>query len=682
MMRTNFHRDEEAVSAAVATVLLFGGVISIIGLMLLSLVPIIQELEGSLKRSDMQAQMEIMGHEVTLLSESGLPGDTSEVELIPVDGALRWDRTRGGMWYSASWHEDSTFRIRGALDLDRSVEIRHPESHIEAVCFEDMRLGPDRHFMFTPNSDADYVLISPKHGLSIPLGPVLVEQSGVEYPVSIGEVLRLDANEKISSSHDLIGLEIFGEGGTVMIPPVKSNPVTGMGQNWAVPIPEGNITVELMSKDDMLVQYSINGNLNSEVVLQPSGVRYANSWSKDFTTTSDSLLEIVTDVDAQLMIIHENTGQAMILGQENNYISKHFVAPHADGNITIFNPNEDSATLNWRNGGFSIPGNQTMTIDWPPIGIENSTTLESNQDIMVKWSKNNQGTFILPAIDTGQLTGMKFIENQTDEMVNTTSKNGDYMQKFVKNGDNGILFLEDDGAMRCISIDKTASGWITTNLPWDTMNGIPEGQIVKAWQEGNHPASIEITLIGENKDSNFALLSTAWAFHISRLTYEFDTSITGLEVAWSSGAIVTNHPELKPAILVGPTDRQGPGPRFSVTVPSLHPTATSVEGSGYMNLNLELTMRESLASCTAHDVRRGWVGPYGDAIATWSSEGLESSNDWIVNPSKLDQLNDYTGWVPIPTHGPSESVWHTAGEPIQFNLQISSIDVDIAEVGS
>ena len=141
MMRTNFHRDEEAVSAAVATVLLFGGVISIIGLMLLSLVPIIQELEGSLKRSDMQAQMEIMGHEVTLLSESGLPGDTSEVELIPVDGALRWDRTRGGMWYSASWHEDSTFRIRGALDLDRSVEIRHPESHIEAVCFEDMRLG-------------------------------------------------------------------------------------------------------------------------------------------------------------------------------------------------------------------------------------------------------------------------------------------------------------------------------------------------------------------------------------------------------------------------------------------------------------------------------------------------------------------------------------------------------------
>ena len=72
MISSNLHRDEEAVSAAVATVLLFGGVISIIGIMLLSMMPVIQELEGSLKRNDMQAQMEIMGHEVTLLSESCL----------------------------------------------------------------------------------------------------------------------------------------------------------------------------------------------------------------------------------------------------------------------------------------------------------------------------------------------------------------------------------------------------------------------------------------------------------------------------------------------------------------------------------------------------------------------------------------------------------------------------------
>ena len=139
MMQNNLRRNEEAVSAAVATVLLFGGVISIIGIMLLSLMPIIQELEGSLKRNDMQAQMQIMAHEVTLLSESGLPGDSSQVELIPVDGELSWDRLRGGMWYSASWYEGDTFRIQGALDLDRDIDVRHAESNVQAICYEDMR---------------------------------------------------------------------------------------------------------------------------------------------------------------------------------------------------------------------------------------------------------------------------------------------------------------------------------------------------------------------------------------------------------------------------------------------------------------------------------------------------------------------------------------------------------------
>ena len=37
MITSNLRRDEDAVSAAVATVLLFGGVITIIGVMLLSM---------------------------------------------------------------------------------------------------------------------------------------------------------------------------------------------------------------------------------------------------------------------------------------------------------------------------------------------------------------------------------------------------------------------------------------------------------------------------------------------------------------------------------------------------------------------------------------------------------------------------------------------------------------------
>ena len=682
MISSNLHRDEEAVSAAVATVLLFGGVISIIGIMLLSLMPVIQELEGSLKRNDMQAQMQIMGHEVTQLSESGIPGDSSQVQLIPVDGELRWDRLRGGMWYSASWYEGDTFRIRGALDLDRNIEIRHAESNVQAICYEDMRLGPDRPFLFTPISQADEVLVTPKHGLTIPLGPVIINQDGVEYSLSIGEVLQLDAESQISSSHDLVGIQMKGESGASIIPPSKANPATNKGQHWAIPMPAGNSIVEVFTDDDLLVQWEINGQSDTEISVQSPAVRLANSWSKEFNLTESTILEIVTDVDAHLILAHGDNGRTSLVSEDGNYVSKYFIAPNSQGYLNVINPNENSATITWRNGGFSVPANQTGNVSWPPAGIDSAAMIESSENIILQWGTGDEGMSMIPAIDTGQVTGQLFMEDGTGNYVNSTSEFDDYSSKLGYSGNEGIVILEDEGAMRCIAIDQTASGWISTTLPWNSMNGMPEGQIISSWQSGLHPASVEITLIGAESDSTHANLATAWAFHISRLTYEFDTSINGLEVAWSSGAIVTNHPELNPAILVGPIDRQGPGPRFSATVPSLHPTKTSVSGMGDMNLDLELVMRESLASTTAFDVRRGWVGPYGDAIAAWSSNDLESSEDWIVSPGRLDLLMDYTGWVPIPSHGPSEAVWHTSGQPIQFNLQISSIDVHLTEASS
>ncbi|MBA4695213.1 MAG: hypothetical protein H2066_05100 [Candidatus Poseidoniales archaeon] len=682
MIPGDFRRDEEAVSAAVATVLLFGGVITIIGIMLLSMMPVIQELEGSLKRNDMQAQMEIMGHEITMLSESGVPGDSSEVELIPVDGELRWDRLRGGMWYSASWYEDDTFRIRGALDLDRNIEIRHAESNVQAVCYEDMRLGPDRPFIFTPSSQADSVLVTPKHGLTIPLGPVIIEQAGEDYSLSIGEVIRLDSDSQIKSSHDLTGIQTKGDSGSIIAPPTKSNPATGQGQHWAIPLPAGENHIEVFADDDLLVQWEIGTESGDEAVVQSSAVRLANSWKKTINLTQDSLLEVITDVDAHLLINTNGQGKVSLLGNEGSYLSKYFIAPHSEGNLTISNPNENAATITWRNGGVSVPANQVLSVPWPPTNMESAANIESSENVLLQWETGDNGMVMIPAIDTGQNTGLEFIEDNSDEIINFTSEFEDYSTKLGVSGNTGSLNFEDDGAMRCITINQTASGWISTTLPWKSMTGLPEGQIITSWRDGDHPASIEIRLIGVEGEATHANLATAWAFHISRLTYEFDTSITGLEVAWSAGAIVTNHPELNPVILEGPTDRQGPGPRFSATVPSLHPTKTSVTGSGTMNLDIELTMRESLASTTAYDVRRGWVGPYGDAIASWSSTDLENSEDWIVNPANLDMLKDYVGWVPIPSHGPSEAVWHTGGQPIQFNLQISSLDVHLSEVSS
>ena len=67
--------------------------------MLVSMVPIIEELEGSIERSDMSSQMMILAQQTETLSESGMPGDSTNVELIPIDGK-EWDLTRVNVVFS------------------------------------------------------------------------------------------------------------------------------------------------------------------------------------------------------------------------------------------------------------------------------------------------------------------------------------------------------------------------------------------------------------------------------------------------------------------------------------------------------------------------------------------------------------------------------------------------------
>jgi len=148
-MKYDLVRDEEAVSAAVATVLLFGGVLSIIGMMMISMIPVIEELQGSVERHDMSSQMTLLAKQTAELSETGMPGDSTEVELIPLDGDIVWDKTRGGMWYSATWFEENTLRVRGALNFDDTIEVRHPESEVKSICIDDLRLGPLNPYIYS-----------------------------------------------------------------------------------------------------------------------------------------------------------------------------------------------------------------------------------------------------------------------------------------------------------------------------------------------------------------------------------------------------------------------------------------------------------------------------------------------------------------------------------------------------
>lgn len=707
-------RDEQAVSAAVASVLLFGGVLSIIGIMLMTMIPVIQELEGAVEKNDMQAQMLIMADEVTGLSERGMPGDRAQVELSTVDGTLQWDNLGGGMWYSATWFEGHSFRIDDALDLDRQVRIRHSESHIEAVCFSDMRTGSNAYFHYSSTLDFDKIMVTPAPQLTTTLERVIIEHGEEEFALSTDEILIIDNPDVISSSQELIVLGVNDDGGATHLPANDKDSSSGQGRSWTIPLQDGNTTVNILSEQSLKIEWYGAAGIGEEFSLLPAYPNAAVSWSKEFQMTDSGVINIITSDDAQLYLSQGDDGIATIQGDDGSYLAKRFIPPTISGELMFINPHDTATTVTWRQGGTSVAANSSFAIAWPPANQSDGLIIESTAEIMMQWSIGTEGISELSALDSGMHTGTSFLlqtnatyllelegeettwyNQTTNTTLSETSQSssiiiaglgeqidvfeGDPLRITMTKGSSGLIHLESEGTRRCVNVNQTASGWIEVALPWKDLAGRSIPDIINAWDEGIHPAGLTIELIGHNSQSKHAIIASAWAFQLSRLTYKFSTSITGLEVAWSGGAVMTNHPELEPLVLRSPIERGGPGPRFAATIPALHPDAEGLEGQGRFELEIDLERRSSLASREAFEVRRGWYGPYGGQIASLSSQALDGSEDWTTFPGQLELLNDYIGWVPIPSHAAAEAVWHTGGQSIQFTLQIADMNALIRE---
>ena len=736
-------RDDEAVSAAVATVLLFGGVLSIIGLMMVSMMPVIEEMEGSVERHDMSSQMTLLAHETSSLSERGMPGDVAQATLIPVDGELVWDSLRGGMWYSATWAEDMSLRARGALDFDDTMEIRHPESFIEAVCITDLRLGPDRPYHYTLEAVLDSAVVTVTPGLAMPLGPIDVSlyENGEELLLTslrVDEMATFDLENideaTLTSSHALNVYGLVGNGGATYVLPNSPEPADKRGQAWSIPVMAGQHAVQLLSDKANQIHITVDGETTIHYATPNGLARTGVHFHHEMNLTKDSVVHITTSTASRLLLkTNTASSEGVTAWPSTNgaYLGNTFLPPHLNGTLRFANPGESVVTITWRGGGISVAAGSFEHVTWPPAYDDGAATLDADGDVFVTWGASTEtssvddinGTMLLPADDTGAISGGMFsyanTVNDTEESLvlrlsgytSTWNATGVSSQTgvFLENnnhrsitlaegntsvrvetghplrvlrtaGETGLLQLPHDGERRCTSIDTQASGWISTDLPWERMGGRGEIDIQKAWREGRHPASLSIDVLGDDGVSSHGSIGSVWAFHLSRLSYQFASSIDGMEVAFSGGAVVTNHPEFKPYVVVPPSDRGGPGPRFAATIPSLHPTASSESGAGELELDIELVHRTSLASTPAYEVRRGWSEPYGTAIADDAGIGLEASEDWTVYPGRLDLLTDYVGWVPDPSYGTAEAVWHTNGEIIEFTLQLASIDVTTREV--
>ena len=733
-MNSALQRDDSAVSAAVATVLLFGGVLSIIAMMMVSMIPVIEELEGSIERHDMSSQMSLLSHQTSALSETGMPGDSTQIELIPVDGTLNWNIMQSSMWDSATWVDDTSFRVQGAMDYDDEFRIRHPESMNTAVCVDDLRLGPANPYIFTIPEWAESVSMTASPGLALPLGPIDVEiwnqstkVSEIELMVDGMFILNTSSSGEIAihSSHQLHLLISKGIGGTALMQSNDPSPVDSTGTSWSLPLPSGNNRIHVVS--EVANQITITNHTSTSYYALPSNQnRVGVTFSHQLTLDSAEVVHVTTSSPSRLVLqttLDADVGQIAWPSIDGQYLGHSFVAPSLEGEVVFSNPGQNSVTVTWRGGGLSVGPNQSVVFDWPPAEIDGAPMLDANGDLFVSWRAdvNGSGMQVIPADDTGALSGQvhtlyvdgtstnqihlaragtsakwnltgSTIANGTlyDEQTQSTLglsqgisqmniEAGHALRLYNLRGQDGLFQAHHDGAQRCLSINVQASGWIATQLPWESMSGRSQVDLKNAWESGSHPASMQITLIGVNGASTHANLGTVWGFHLSRLSYQFSSSIVGMEVAYVGGAVVTNHPEFESYIVVPPSDRGGPGPRFAATIPSLHPTQDSVSGAGTMNLAIELVDRSSLASTTAFEVRRGWSSPYGMAIADASADGLESSEDWTIFPGRIDLLTDYVGWVPDPSYSTSEAVWHTNGVPIQFTLQMAALNAHMTE---
>ena len=723
------HRNDEAVSAAIATVLLFGGVISIISLMMVTMIPVIEELEGSVERHDMAAQMTQFNQQTTTLSEQGMPGDVVTQEFVPVDGALSWDVVRSGMWYSTTWEEDHSFRIRDALDFDDMIKIRHPESTTSTACFSDLRLGPDRPYHYTAPTWAESVILTTKPGLTFPLGPIDVDvlrdgevQNTAE--LFVDDVLQWSfdiADWSLESSQELVVHWLRGGEGTTEARPTDAN-ANGLGRTWALPLPAGTSELNIVAEELFMVHGNGLFGDFSEVALPSELVNVKTKWNKTLELNTAQVVHITTTTNAQLMLsIDDNVGSATWKSLTGSIHGTSFIPPTQDGYLLLSNPNDESATVTWRGSGVTIDEKSSYSVAWPPLELDGASNLQSNVPISVTWSSSSSpvGVFELGATDTGMESGLMFNSNNSNTYnlelrtnggqstlnISTLSENetvlnrgeslrlpvngqaievntikGHGIYALVESGSIGLQESLHDGARRCVSIDVTASGWVDVSMPWPSMGGRSIVDLQEAWRSGTYPASLHIELYGLIVEEPYTPIGSAWVMQISRFVYEFESSVTGMEVAMSGGAVLTNHPEFNPTVLAPPADRGGPGPRFAATIPALYPTSDSAVGGGVLSMEVTLTKRTSLTSDVAYEVRRGWAEPYGKAIAQSSTDGLEGSEDWTIYPGRLDLLNDYVGWVPDPGFGTVESVWHTAGQPIQFSLQISTLDAHVSEV--
>ena len=113
--------------------------------------------------------------------------------------------------------------MKGILDFDDNIEIKHPESKTTAICYDDLRLGPTRPFYYSvPDWARKFRLLV--QGIASPLGPIKIklvigDSLFDTIEMNIDQSLTIDTNAltnlKTESTHELAIIASAGQGGGI-----------------------------------------------------------------------------------------------------------------------------------------------------------------------------------------------------------------------------------------------------------------------------------------------------------------------------------------------------------------------------------------------------------------------------------------------------------------------------------
>ncbi len=427
--------DTNAANSAIATVLMFAGVMSIISVMLVSIVPVINELQGAIESNDAVAQFEDLSEYEAQLAQRGLPGSSSEMKIEPVLGKLEWDLKDAGVWFSSSWNDDSEFRLRNAGNFDNEFDIRYPSGKLNSYCMDDLHLQSESKWKYELPAIQGKIIMATKSQISsgVTSSFVTVSQGDETLTSKINEnkILEIDLPLKNSNSKSTIISDVeltillkLGNGGATLIQPNNPDHL-GLGSIWKIPLPAGNNNINLISEKDTMITWELD---NEKVIESSSKIGDGSIWSKNFNNIENKMLIIETSNNAKLLLDFEpesNIGSLNWPSTEGLMLGNEFLIPPLKGTLIISNHEDSPTQIDIQGSGFSINSNGMYKLDWPIAGTNGVTKLSSNSEIAIKWTKDDSGNngFLSTGIsyivakDTGQLSGQKFSTSWTGEYI-------------------------------------------------------------------------------------------------------------------------------------------------------------------------------------------------------------------------------------------------------------------------